>query len=101
MESDADDFSVEIRRRGEGEIEVRIRGETYTLVVPLVSALHEVGVEFAGYDVPHPLVEEAVVYVRTREGDPIEAVKRALDLLRREYEELRESVEREVERTGV
>lgn len=94
----SDDITVQVTRRGENEVEIRIRGETYTIIDPLVSMLHRMGVEFAGYDVPHPLVEESVLFVRTREGDPVEVVREAIVRLEEEYRELSESLKRELKR---
>ena len=94
----SDDITVQVTRRGKNEVEIRIRGETYTIVDPLVSMLHRMGVEFAGYDVPHPLVEESILFVRTGEGDPLKVVKEAIDKLEEEYKELSESLKRELER---
>ncbi len=81
-------------------VTVRVRGETYTLLDPLVKALHEVGVDFAGYDVPHPLKEEGVLYVRSKEGDPVRKIFEALRLLKEEFGALKESVEEELRRVG-
>ncbi len=90
-------MEVSIERDGD-LVTVRVRGETYTLLDPLVKALHQVGVDFAGYDVPHPLKEEGVLYVRSREGDPVRKIFEALDRLREEFSSLRESVEEELRR---
>jgi len=41
--------------------------------------LQDKGVEMAGYDVPHPLIPNSILYVRTkRESSPERALARAL-----------------------
>ncbi len=67
---------------------VLIRGETHTLLSPLVEELNSLEeVEFAGYDVPHPLKEESVLFLRVKEGlNPREVLKRAVRELIGKYE---------------
>ncbi len=90
-------MEVSVERDGD-LVTVRVRGETYTLLDPLVKALHEVGVDFAGYDVPHPLKEEGVLYVRSKDGDPVRKIFEALRRLRGEFGSLKESIEGELRR---
>ncbi len=90
-------MEISIERDGD-LVTVRVRGETYTLLDPLVKALHEMGVDFAGYDVPHPLKEEGVLYVRSKDGDPVRKIFEALRRLKEEFGSLKESIEDELRR---
>ncbi|RLG42502.1 MAG: DNA-directed RNA polymerase subunit L, partial [Thermoproteota archaeon] len=74
---------VEIKRTKPNEAEIEVYGETYTLLVPLAQSLISLSyVEFAGFDVPHPLEEKGILYVRVREGDPVDAVFEAINNLK-------------------
>lgn len=84
---------IEIKRTKPNEAEIEVYGETYTLLVPLAQSLISLNyVEFAGFDVPHPLEEKGVLYVRVKEGDPIDAVFEAINNLKKEYGELKSSL---------
>ena len=86
-------LKVEIRRTKPNEAEIEVYGETYTILVPLASSLLSLDhVEFAGFDVPHPLEEKGVLYVRVKEGDPIDAIFAAINNLKKEYNELKSSL---------
>ncbi|HDD68892.1 MAG TPA: hypothetical protein ENG61_00855 [Candidatus Korarchaeota archaeon] len=90
---------VEIKRTKPNEAEIEVYGETYTLLVPLAQSLISLNyVEFAGFDVPHPLEEKGILYVRVREGDPVDAVFEAINNLKREYGELKSSLLEELAR---
>lgn len=86
-------MDIEIVDVSSNEIRVVIRGETYTLIDPLVDELNSSEeVEFAGYDVPHPLKEESVLYLRVREGlNPREVLKGSIRRLMGKYEALERS----------
>jgi len=90
-------MEVSVERDGDLAI-IRVKGETYTLLDPLVKALHEIGVDFAGYDIPHPLKEEGVLYVRCKDEDPVRKVFEAIRRLKEVYGEFRDSIKSELER---
>ncbi len=88
---------IEIKRTKPKEAEIEVYGETYTLLVPLAQSLLSLDfVEFAGFDVPHPLEEKGVLYVRVKDGDPIDAVFAAINNLKKEYSELKSSLLKEL-----
>ncbi len=91
-------MEVIIKEKSSTELEVRVKGETYTLIVPIAEKLSEFDeVVFAGYDVPHPLVEEGVIYLRVKEGvDPLLMLRRATEAVIREFEELESSFKEEL-----
>ena len=82
------------------EIRVIIEGETYTLLTPIVEELNSRDdVEFTGYDVPHPLKEEGLIFLRVKEGsDPRAVLKDAISSLIGEYDKLEKSFKRELEK---
>jgi DNA-directed RNA polymerase subunit L len=86
-------MEIEVVNVSRNEIRVLIRGETHTLLSPLVEELNSLDeVEFAGYDVPHPLKEESILFLRVREGlNPREVLKGAIRELIRKYEVIENS----------
>ncbi len=58
---------VEFLKRTSNELKLKIEGEGHTLCNLLQKTLLEDDtIEMAGYDVPHPLVDSAIVYVHTK-----------------------------------
>ncbi len=92
------DLEVVVKEKSETELEIRVKGETYSLIVPLAERLSEFEeVIFAGYDVPHPLIDEGVLYLRVKEGvDPLSTLKKAAEMVINELEELEDSFKREL-----
>ncbi len=93
-------MEIEVEEVGPSEIRVVIKGETHTLLSPIVEELNaRDDVEFAGYDVPHPLKEEGVIFLRVRDGlDPRKILREAVEKLIKEYEGLEKSFREELER---
>lgn len=86
-------MELEIMNISSNEIRVVLRGETHTLLNPLVEELNSLEeVEFAGYDVPHPLKEESVLFLRVRDGlNPREVLRMGIESLISKYESLERS----------
>ncbi len=93
-------MEVKVEDVAPNEIRVRVKGETYTLLTPIVEELNSrEDVEFAGYDVPHPLKEEGLIFLRVKEGlDPRAILKDTIKSLMGEYDKLEESFKKELER---
>ncbi len=93
-------MDIEVKEVGPSEIRVVIKGETYTLLTPIVEELNaRDDVEFAGYDVPHPLKEEGIIFLRVRDGlDPRKILRETVEKLIKEYEGLEKSFREELER---
>ncbi len=93
-------MEVEIEDVTPNEIRVIIRGETYTLLTPIVEELNSRDdVEFAGYDVPHPLKEEGLIFLRVKEGsNPRAILKDTINSLIKEYDKLEKSFKVELEK---
>jgi len=72
---------VKFLKRTSNELKIEIEGEGHTLCNLLQKALLEDDtIEMAGYNVPHPLVDSAVVYVHTKgKRRPEVAVKEATE----------------------
>ena len=74
-------MKVKTLKRTANELEIEVEGVGHTLCNLLQKRLLEdKNVELAGYNIPHPLASNPVIYVRTK-GDvkPEEALKKAVE----------------------
>jgi len=73
-------LNLKMLLKSKNELKLEIQGEGHTFCNLLQWVLlQDRGVEMAGYDVPHPLVPNAVLYIKTkRETSPEKALERAL-----------------------
>ena len=77
-------MKVRILERGDRFLRLEIEGEGHTLCNLLQrSLLEDEDVEVGGYNLTHPLVSKAVLFVKTKEGSPEEALKRAIERIKR------------------
>lgn len=75
-------------------LEIEVLDENETLLNPLkVKLLSDDDVELAEYIIEHPFLSNPKVYVRTKKGEPIAAVKRALKALTKEYKDLEKALD--------
>ena len=74
-------MNLKVLQKSKNELKLEIQGEGHTFCNLLQYVLlQDKGVDVAGYDVPHPLVPNAVLYLRTkRESSPEKALTRALE----------------------
>lgn len=80
---------LEIVKLDDKYLEIKARGDTYTLFSPLVEYLsNDPDVEYVQFDVDHPLQENVYFKVKVRRGSPLEAVKRAVGAILSDLEEL-------------
>ncbi|MEM2904121.1 MAG: DNA-directed RNA polymerase subunit L [Candidatus Bathyarchaeia archaeon] len=88
-------MEVKVLERAQNELKLEIVGEGHTFCNALQDVLlKDEAVEFAGYTVPHPLINSAVFRVQTKEGqNPIEALKRAAVKLKETAAAFRQSFE--------
>lgn len=93
-------MDIEVKEISNSEIRIFVKGETYTLLTPIVEELNSrEDVEFAGYDVPHPLKEEGIIFLRVKDGlDPKKILREAVKRLIEEYDGLERSFRKEMER---
>ena len=79
---------VRLLERSENVVRLELIGENHTLLAPLVSRLLEnEQVDLATYNIQHTLKSNPVLFVKMREGDPLEAVKSAVASLASDFEE--------------
>ncbi len=70
-------MKIKVLKRKSNELKIEVEGEGHTLCNVLQKTLLEDDtIEMAGYDVPHPLVDSAIMYVRTKEKRKPEAALR-------------------------
>lgn len=82
-------FNLEILRLDDKYLEIRAKGESYTLFSPLVEYLsNDPDVEYVQFDVDHPLQENVYFKLKVRRGTPLEAVQRAVNTILADLEEL-------------
>jgi DNA-directed RNA polymerase subunit L len=87
-ENEPDIEKVRILERSGNIVRLEIVGENHTLLAPLTSKLLEnEQVDLATYNIQHTLRSNPVLFVKMREGDPLEAVKSAVASLMSDFEE--------------
>jgi len=70
-------MELTILKQTKNEINIRVAGETHTLLNLLKTALlNNKHVEIATYDIKHPTISEPVLFVRTDGADPIDVIKK-------------------------
>ncbi|NQE04958.1 DNA-directed RNA polymerase subunit L [ANME-1 cluster archaeon GoMg1] len=88
MDKGEENKRLKILEKKKKEVKIEIEGEDHTLLAPLSSKLLEnEKVDIATYSIKYTLMSNPVLYVKMREGDPIEAVKSAAASLASEFEE--------------
>ena len=77
-------MEVEILEKKKNMLKFKVKGETHTLCNILRRELmSDNAIEFAGYRVEHPLINEAIFTVRTGRKDPKKAVKDAITRIKK------------------
>jgi len=74
-------MKVSVLKKTSNEMRIEIEGAGHTVCNLLQKKiLEEKGVDMAGYDIPHPLTSNAVVYVRTKgTAKPEQVLRDALE----------------------
>ncbi len=82
-------MNVKVLKRSKGLLKVEMEGEGHTFGHLLqVALLEDKNVDWAGYDLPHPLFTKPTVTVRMKgEGAPEKALERAAKKIRQDTEE--------------
>jgi len=81
-------MELTILNKTENEINIKITGETHTLLNLLKTALlNNKHVEIASYDIKHPTISEPVLFVRTDGADPVDVIKKATKEIIKECDE--------------
>ncbi len=86
-------MQLKLLEKSDREIKVQVEGEGHTFCNLLESVLLEdEKVEFAGYNMVHPLISHTIVTVRTGKGKkPEEALKEACEKILQRGKELNEA----------
>ncbi len=92
-------MQLKVLRRSSQELKLEIEGEGHTICNLLESVLLEdKDVEFAGYDVPHPLISNTIFFIRTKKGKkPEEALIEAIEKIRQRGRELNREINNALE----
>lgn len=81
-------MEITIVNKTDNEINVKIIGETHTLMNLLKTALlTDKHVEIATYDVKHTTISDPILFVRTDGADPIKVIKTATKHVMKECDE--------------
>ncbi len=87
-EAETEPEKIRILEENEKVVRIEIEGEDHTLLAPLTSKLLDnEQVDIATYNIHHTLRSNPVLYVKMKEGNPLEAVKSAVTSLASEFEE--------------
>ena len=87
-------MNIRVLERGERSLRIEVSGDGHSLCNLVQEALLEdPSVEIAGYHRVHPLSDKFIIYVRVKEGDPDDAVLRAVERLKGRLKELHSLVE--------
>ena len=89
-------MQVKVLEKKPNELKIEIEGENHSFCNVLQKALLEdETIDMAGYDIPHPLVSNPIVYVRTRgQRRPETALRNAAEKIRKRNKEFRETFEK-------
>lgn len=77
-------MKIKVLKRSENELKIELEGSTHGLCNLLQKRLLEDRtVDFAGYDVPHPLVPSPAIYIRMKGSvKPEDALVKAIEKIR-------------------
>jgi DNA-directed RNA polymerase subunit L len=77
-------MEIQILEEGKTKVKFKVIGRSHTVCNLLRKELaNDKAVEFAGYNVEHPLIDEAVFTVSTTRKDPMKAVSDAVGRIRK------------------
>jgi len=75
-----DKMKIRVLEKREKDLKIEIIGEGHTFCNLLRDfLLRNPNVEFAAYRIDHPLVSNPIFYVKTKDGGPEEALKKAAE----------------------
>ncbi len=87
-------MEVKVVEMGENYLRLLVKGEDHTFLNLLQHyLLEDEDVVIAKYDIPHPLVGEPELFVKTNKKSPMEAIKRANERIVEVCRELIEKIE--------
>ncbi len=75
-------MEIAVVKEGNGELELRVDGEETLVQAIRYYLLQDENVEFAAFKREHPLKGYFRLYVKVKEGDPREAIAKAIDKMK-------------------
>jgi DNA-directed RNA polymerase subunit L len=91
-------MKIKVLKKTENELKIEVEGAGHTLCNLLQKRLLEdENVDLAGYDIPHPLASNPIIYVRTKgkekpEEALLKAVKKAREMNKEFSKELQKAL---------
>ena len=83
-------MEFEVKSEKKNELELELKGEDHTFSSLLVhQLLQDKDVDIAQYNIPHPLIGHPIFYVKTKQGKPRNAVKKALKEIKKQISEIK------------
>ena len=71
-------MKIKVLKNTANELKIEVEGEGHSLLNLLQKTiLEDDAIEMAGYDVPHPLIDRAILYVHTKKQKPEDVIKEA------------------------
>ena len=93
-------MKIKILQRSDNELKIEVEGMGHSLCNLLQSKLlEEQNVDLAGYDIPHPIASNPIIFLRTKKGVKPEkilqkAVKEAIKMNKEFREELEKTLKK-------
>ncbi len=89
-------MKINVQKKSGNELKIEIVGATHGICNLMAKRLLEdKTVEFAGYDVPHPLASSPIIYVRMKgAAKPEDALLRAVEKIKQTNNTFSEELER-------
>ncbi|MGQ9529999.1 MAG: RpoL/Rpb11 RNA polymerase subunit family protein [Candidatus Bathycorpusculaceae bacterium] len=89
-------MKIKTLKKTSSELKIEVEGVGHTLCNLLQKRLLEdENVDLAGYDIPHPLAPNSVIYIRTKGNvKPEEALLKAVEKTRQMNEKFRKEIEK-------
>lgn len=82
-------IKINIVKAEENYLEVIVQGETYTLFAPLVEyLLKNPDVEYAMFDVDHPLTQNVRFKIKTKGKPPLDVIKETVNAIMNDINEM-------------
>ena len=89
-------MKVKILQRSENEIKLEVEGMGHSLCNLLQSKLlEEKNVDLAGYDIPHPIASNPIIFLRTKKGvKPEKVLRKAIKEVVKKNKEFRDELKK-------
>ncbi|MGQ9566304.1 MAG: RpoL/Rpb11 RNA polymerase subunit family protein [Candidatus Bathyarchaeales archaeon] len=88
-------MKLKVLKKTGNEIKIEIEGEGHSFCNALQKVLlEEEVIDVAGYNLPHPLTANPVVFVRTLKGRPETALRNAAEKLQKKNKQFNEAFEK-------